>query len=171
MVCDICDTPGKGTIVSVSDFKKAVRNGFNPIKSKLHSHSVWTYELWKENALTGVSSHTDWNICSNCMNVLRPYIEGATSTEGQNSTDSSKEGCYIATTCYGSYNAPQVFVFRKYRDDVLAKSTIGTIIIKIYYKFSPFWADKLKNHLHLNKLIRIIFLDTFYKMLHILKKY
>jgi hypothetical protein len=89
MVCDICDAPGKGTIVSASNFKKAVRNGFNPIRLRLMSHSIWTYDLWKDHALNGSASYTDWNICSNCQSKLEPYLTSAVTTKSKKGSNTS----------------------------------------------------------------------------------
>lgn len=46
-------------------------------------------------------------------------------------------GCYIATSVYGNYNHPQVLKLRYFRDEILARSLIGKIIIKFYYLISP----------------------------------
>lgn len=49
----------------------------------------------------------------------------------------AKAGCYIATCVYGSYDCPQVWTLRRYRDSVLSKSWYGRAFIKLYYKVSP----------------------------------
>lgn len=46
-------------------------------------------------------------------------------------------GCYIATCVYGSYDCPQVWTLRRYRDNTLAKKYFGRKFIKTYYKISP----------------------------------
>ena len=48
-----------------------------------------------------------------------------------------KRGCYIATCVYGSYDCPQVWVLRRYRDYKLSKSFLGRTFIKMYYRISP----------------------------------
>lgn len=48
-----------------------------------------------------------------------------------------KEGCYIATSVYGSYDCPQVWTLRRYRDYSLYNSLGGRLFIKFYYKISP----------------------------------
>lgn len=48
-----------------------------------------------------------------------------------------KEGCYIATCVYGSYDCPEVMVLRQYRDGYLAKTWCGRQFIKVYYAVSP----------------------------------
>lgn len=48
-----------------------------------------------------------------------------------------KNGCYIATCVYGSYNCPEVWVLRRFRDFKLSKTIFGKAFIKIYYSISP----------------------------------
>lgn len=50
-------------------------------------------------------------------------------------TDS--EGCYVATCVYGSYDCPQVWTLRRFRDDTLGKSAFGRAFIRTYYATSP----------------------------------
>ena len=47
------------------------------------------------------------------------------------------EGCYVATAVYGSYDCPEVWVLRRFRDKVLAKTWYGRLFIKLYYAVSP----------------------------------
>ncbi len=46
-------------------------------------------------------------------------------------------GCYVATCVYGSYDCPQVWVLRRYRDQNLASSWYGRLFIHTYYSISP----------------------------------
>ena len=46
-------------------------------------------------------------------------------------------GCYIATAVYGSYDCPQVWTLRRYRDDTLAETWCGRAFIRAYYAISP----------------------------------
>ena len=52
-------------------------------------------------------------------------------------TPTKNGGCYIATSIYETYDCPQVWVLRRYRDYFLAKSITGRIFIWIYYHVSP----------------------------------
>lgn len=45
--------------------------------------------------------------------------------------------CYIATCVYGSYDCPQVWTLRRYRDNILSKNFFGRVFIRIYYSVSP----------------------------------
>lgn len=46
-------------------------------------------------------------------------------------------GCYVATAVYGSYDCPQVWTLRRYRDNTLAKTWYGRAFIHTYYAISP----------------------------------
>lgn len=49
----------------------------------------------------------------------------------------SSGGCYVATAVYGSYDCPQVWTLRRYRDYTLAETWHGRAFIKTYYAISP----------------------------------
>ena len=49
----------------------------------------------------------------------------------------SSGGCYVATAVYGSYDCPQVWTLRRYRDDILAKSWYWRAFVRSYYGISP----------------------------------
>ena len=49
----------------------------------------------------------------------------------------STGGCYVATAVYGSYDCPQVWTLRRYRDYTLAETWFGRAFIKTYYATSP----------------------------------
>ena len=46
-------------------------------------------------------------------------------------------GCYVATAVYGSYDCPEVWTLRRYRDDTLALTWYGRAFIHTYYAVSP----------------------------------
>lgn len=76
------------------------------------------------------------------------------------SIESQLGGCYIATMVYGDYDHPQVMVLRNFRDTFLSKRNWGRQFIKFYYKHSPGWVEKLKNHKKINRTIKVV-LDAF----------
>ena len=53
------------------------------------------------------------------------------------SSHESNDGCYVATCVYGSYDCPQVWTLRRYRDYTLAKTWYGRAFIRTYYAISP----------------------------------
>ena len=48
-----------------------------------------------------------------------------------------KRGCYIATAVYGSYDCPEVWTLRRFRDDTLDRTWYGRAFIRTYYAISP----------------------------------
>lgn len=48
-----------------------------------------------------------------------------------------KQGCYVATAVYGSYDCPEVWTLRRFRDYTLAKTWYGRLFIHTYYSLSP----------------------------------
>ncbi|MBN1618354.1 hypothetical protein JW887_03360 [Candidatus Dojkabacteria bacterium] len=75
----------------------------------------------------------------------------------------SAGGCYIATACYGSYDAPEVKILRAYRDKNLSKTAYGRSFIRVYYAYSPFIASLLREKPFFNGLIRKYVLDNILK--------
>lgn len=50
----------------------------------------------------------------------------------------AKSGCcYVATAVYGSYDCPEVWTLRRFRDDSLAETWYGRAFVKTYYAISP----------------------------------
>lgn len=49
----------------------------------------------------------------------------------------AKSGCYIATAVYGSYDCPEVWTLRRFRDDILSTKWYGKAFIRVYYAVSP----------------------------------
>ena len=48
-----------------------------------------------------------------------------------------KGGCYVATAVYGSYDCPEVWTLRRFRDNTLAETWYGRAFIRVYYAISP----------------------------------
>ena len=53
------------------------------------------------------------------------------------STGGGGGGSYVATAVYGSYDCPQVWTLRRYRDQTLAETWYGRAFIRTYYSISP----------------------------------
>lgn len=65
--------------------------------------------------------------------VYPEYVEPIVTTY----TTTSGGGCYVATCVYGSYDCPQVWTLRRYRDNMLAETMLGRLFIRVYYACSP----------------------------------
>ncbi|MCF8330286.1 MAG: hypothetical protein K9I37_08090 [Crocinitomicaceae bacterium] len=75
---------------------------------------------------------------------------------GSRTSGGGNSGCYIATMAYGDYDHPQVRELRRFRDDVLLKSKLGTYFVDFYYWISPKLVEVLNNKKNINSSIRVI---------------
>lgn len=64
--------------------------------------------------------------------------------------------CYIATAVYGSYDAPQVLVLRRLRDEHLSSSAAGRAFIRAYYTISPPMVALLKDARRTGRIARLV---------------
>ena len=71
------------------------------------------------------------------VNIIKKYEDRIKKYNPEYQSLLPEGGCYIATCVYGSYDCPQVWTLRRYRDNTLASSWYGRLFIKIYYTFSP----------------------------------
>ena len=64
--------------------------------------------------------------------------------------------CFVASAVYGSVDAPQVVVLRRFRDNTLRRSWPGRTFIKVYYRMSPPVANALSRRPYLRQQVRSI---------------
>lgn len=84
---------------------------------------------------------------------------GSNSNSGNSSNgggSGSNSGCYIATMVYGSYDAPEVMVLRRFRDDTLSHSKAGRAFIRWYYSWSPGFVAKYHHLSWLHAMIKVV---------------
>jgi hypothetical protein len=149
--CDICGSSGMGTAVKARDMSNAVRKGFDPFEKGLADASMMLMgafglggsgpEAWKQSAISGALSQSDWNVCGNCIKELKPYLDQSSS-------------CFIATVCYGSFASPEVCALREFRDQQLLQSRWGRWCVRVYYALSPRISDVLRRHRRLAQLVK-----------------
>ena len=73
---------------------------------------------------------SDEQLAKSVYNVLLARIQ-------KHNPDVKKGGCYVATAVYGSYDCPEVWTLRRYRDYTLGSTWYGRAFIKTYYAISP----------------------------------
>ncbi len=56
----------------------------------------------------------------------------------------SNSYCFIATATYGSQSAEEVLTLRQFRDRYLSTTEVGRWITHLYYRTSPFLAQKIE---------------------------
>lgn len=78
---------------------------------------------------------------TNYVAIYDKYVEKIKQIDPNHMIDSIQrtghQGCYVATCVYGSYDCPQVWTLRRYRDNNLAKTWYGRLFIHTYYACSP----------------------------------
>lgn len=86
-----------------------------------------------------------------------PPSSGSSENKQQNNSSASgSSGCYIATCVYGSYDCPQVWTLRRFRDNTLSASRPGRAFIKAYYLISPTLVRIFGNSIIFKKVFRYI---------------
>lgn len=66
------------------------------------------------------------------------YMDGSCETIKEKDIHYEKiPGCYVATAVYHSYDCPQVWTLRRFRDGVLAEHWYGRAFVRLYYAVSP----------------------------------
>jgi len=63
-------------------------------------------------------------------------------------------GCFIATAAYGSPQAVEINLFRKWRDESLMKTNSGKTLINMYYTISPSIAFVISKSNYLRAITR-----------------
>ena len=77
------------------------------------------------------------------INEFDPTFESPSAQAAANPSG----GCYVATCVYGSYDCPEVWTLRRYRDNTLGSTWYGRMFIRVYYAISPTfvkWFGKTK---------------------------
>jgi cold shock CspA family protein len=72
----------------------------------------------------------DKSVCPYCATTIMEFRKGY---------------CFIATAVYEDYNHPQVMILRQFRDKYLLTNRLGTKFVDVYYKYSPVYADYVKD--------------------------
>ena len=65
------------------------------------------------------------------------YETARRNSRRSSTSGSSSDGCYIATAVYGSYDCPEVWTLRRFRDEYLKGSVFGRLFVRFYYAVSP----------------------------------
>lgn len=68
----------------------------------------------------------------------------------------SSAACFIATAAYGSGDAWQVRALRRWRDEALLSNRPGTVLVKLYYRWSPPAARTVSKSQVMRSLVRTV---------------
>lgn len=121
-----------GKSISHHDYEGGTFEGCTSLTSITIPESVRNIEsssFWRCTHLTTVYASEEWKKAHwadiPCLASYKPE------------QPKPKTGCYIATAVYGSYDCPQVWTLRRFRDDSLAETWYGRTFIRIYYAVGP----------------------------------
>ena len=64
-------------------------------------------------------------------------VQTLKSERGSGSLEGGCIDCYIATCVYGTYDSPELWTLRRFRDDILEKNPLGRLFVKLYYATGP----------------------------------
>ena len=131
-----------GRVVSAgniySEIESAYKKVFPDKKTKLadaqkaYANFLSNNRRWYNNSFLTTAFN---RLGSEIKQVYPNYIAPAAPTT--TTTTTSSGGCYVATAVYGSYNCPQVWTLRRFRDNTLAQTWYGRAFIRTYYAISP----------------------------------
>ena len=74
--------------------------------------------------------------CRELRNRRQAQYQRSSQSSGSHNPQKSG-GCYVATAVYGSYDCPEVWTLRRFRDFSLAETWYGRLFIRLYYFISP----------------------------------
>lgn len=102
---------------------------------------------------------SDFIVIYNKLNGIKyAYISSIKSIADKRGLEVKKAkksgGCYVATCVYGSYDCPEVWTLRRFRDDILSKNFFGRLFIKCYYAVSPTAVKLFGGYLWFHKLFK-----------------
>jgi hypothetical protein len=103
-----------------------------------------------------------YQLAENNLKVLKlawsDHKSGFTPSQTSGSSTSSRGGggCYIATCVYGTYDCPEVWVLRRFRDNTLSISWLGKGFIRAYYSISPKVVNWFGGRRWFNRLFKTI---------------
>ena len=119
---DICYTLGEAMIIYFGeDHGKIAALAW---KKGIEIHSKFVkYLQEKEENISVINKYAD---------KIRKY-----EPEYKNPEVETSAGCYVATAVYGSYDCPEVWTLRRFRDNTLAETWYGRAFIHSYYAVSP----------------------------------
>lgn len=102
-------------------------------------HRDQIVSLWKkgtDNLKLICSTSLDTNSTVACQSLGQSY-DAKIKELDPDYEGKSYSACYVATAVYGSYDCPEVWTLRRFRDYTLDETWYGRLFIKVYYATSP----------------------------------
>ncbi len=113
----VCRTnPGKSVVAARQIAKLLLDNGAN-------------YDVKNTGGIALYNNQTD--------SEIEQMIKAKFPNAQQGAAPAKKGCCYVATAVYGSYDCPEVWTLRRFRDNTLAETWYGRAFVRTYYAISP----------------------------------
>ena len=124
------------------------------------SYDVWAEQIDKAKNVSEKSA-----VVSGTPREVFDYYEFYKNSGGK------EEGgfCFITTAVYGSPVHPIVYIYKGFRDNILSRSAIGERFISVYYRYSPYAADFIRDKPLLRVLFALILTPIAFMLLLIMK--
>ncbi len=98
-------------------------------KQGIEQHKVYVKLLaYKEENVNQINEYAE---------KIKKYDDAFQTPAFQTPKVETSAGCYVATAVYGSYDCPEVWTLRRFRDNTLAETWYGRAFIQTYYSISP----------------------------------
>jgi hypothetical protein len=136
--------------------------GLKTLTSGLYNHRVEKYFASKHRPVMVISStvpmlYKNLGVEDGASDLLQEinsiFLEASADLvdlitgKSLNTSQAAKSSnCYIVTAASGSADSDLVHFYRNFRDEVLDNSHFGKLFIKNYYRFSPRFAEAIRNN-------------------------
>lgn len=115
--------------IALTALEKAATEMFESYKETYDAYKVRFFKLFKL-------------VCDELADTIKEYYKPDYTSLFETVKKPEKPatpsgGCYVATAVYGSYDCPQVWTLRRFRDYTLAETWYGRAFIRTYYAISP----------------------------------
>ncbi|MBE7510476.1 MAG: hypothetical protein HS118_09800 [Bacteroidia bacterium] len=147
--------PGEGRTVIIPAIQTATNTGDTSTTSALDTVDQRILELCQQQGkLQAVK------FCKDAKGIdlksAKDYVDRLAAANG---ISGKAGGCFVATACYGDYDAPEVLILRQFRDSRLLTNSFGKLFVAIYYATSPLFATIISKSDRLKKIVRQYFLQ------------
>ncbi len=153
--------PGEGNVVELYESSQAdIAGNFSSIPS-LHEINKKIIKFCSVGShLEAVKYYKDTMGCS--LKTAKEYVYTLAAKHGV----AKQKGCFIATACYGNFDAQEVLILRRFRDHTLMKTLHGKTLVYVYYLVSPFLANVISHSFFLKKIVLRFLLKPLVKKLN-----
>ena len=128
-------------------------DGGTYVTIKANPNSGYELSAWSGDASGATNPFT---IAMDSDKSIAANFSAITTTgDGDDSSSGKNGGCFIATAAYGSPLHFYVRTLQDFRDKYIISNKLGHVLVDLYYRYSPFFADLIARHKVLKIAVRI----------------